>query len=159
MNENHLNTKKGRDFQNFVRNIFEAYFNAPFDLEVSFPIGTPPKPHRFDCASQDKKIVIECKCHSWTAGGNVPSAKMTTINEAAFYMSFLPQDIRRIIVLKKSTMTRRNETLAEYYCRINGHLLGQIEVFEIDEAGNTRVVRGEAEGGFSYQRARFNEGL
>ena len=104
MNENHLNTAKGRDFQHLVRGISEVYFHTPFDLEVPFSIGIPPKSHRFDCASQDRKIVIECKCHSWTAGGNVPSAKMTTINEAAFYMSFLPKDIRRIIVIKKSAM-------------------------------------------------------
>jgi len=36
------------------------------------------------------------------------------------------------------------ETLAEYYCRINGHLLGRIEVFEVDDAGNTRIIKGKA---------------
>lgn len=152
MNENHFNTAKGRDFQHLVCRIIEGYFHTQFDLEVPFYIGAPPKPHCFDCASQDRNIVIECKCYSWTAGGNVPSAKMTTINEAAFYMSFLPQDIRRIIVIKKSTMPNRSETLAQYYYRINGHLLGQTEVFEVDDEGSIRIIKGKTDNPFHEER-------
>lgn len=140
MNDNRFNTAKGREFQYLVRDICERYFQTIFELEVPFPIGTPPKPHRFDCVSQDKKIVIECKYHSWTEGENIPSAKIRTINEAAYYMSFLSQEIRRIIVLKKSVIPSKVETLAEYYYRIIGHLLGQTEVFEVDDEGCFRVI-------------------
>ena len=86
MNTNSENPKVGKAFQEMVCKSVSEYFQTDFDLEVAIPIGYPSKNHNFDCVSDDKKIVIECKCYSWTDTGNVPSAKMMGMNEALFYI-------------------------------------------------------------------------
>jgi hypothetical protein len=132
MNTNSENPKVGRAFQKLVTNILSEYFGKEFHNEVSIPIGEPAKNHKFDCVSDSKNIVAECKCYTWTETGNIPSAKMGFINEAVFYLSYLPTDTKKIIVMKKATHLKRSETLAEYYFRINKHLLKEIMLLEID---------------------------
>lgn len=132
MNTNSENPKVGRIFQENSANILSNYFGVPFGIDIAIPIGEPAKPHKFDCVSSDKKIVAECKCYTWTETGNIPSAKMGFVNEAVFYMNYLPKDIIKMVVMKKATHVKRNETLAEYYCRINRHLLQGIKVVEIN---------------------------
>ena len=141
MNSNRDNPKVGRTFQEMVCNILEKYFSIPFELEKALPIGTPSKLHRFDCVSEDGKIVAECKCYTWTDTGNIPSAKLMGMNEAVFYMSYLPKDAIKILCIKRATHGKRMETLADYYCRIDGHLLQDVKIFEIDEFENIRVVK------------------
>lgn len=134
------NPRIGRSFQHHVHKLLEAYFGNTFTLEYAIGIGHPPKSHRFDLVSDDRKIVVECKCYTWTSTGNVPSAKMMGLNEAVFYMSYLPADTLKIIAIKKSVYPAKSETLAEYYYRINGHLLGGIKVLEIDDDGTMRWI-------------------
>ena len=89
----------------------------------------------------EKRIVIECKCYTWTETGNVPSAKMGFANEAAFYLSFLPETYEKYIVMHKSHHPRHQESLAEYYYRMNNHLLGKTKVAEFDpECKELRIV-------------------
>lgn len=62
-------------------------------------------------------------------------------NEAAFYLSFLPETYEKYIVMLKSYHPKRNESLAEYYYRTNRHLLGKIKVAEYDpERNEFRIV-------------------
>ena len=117
MNSNSDNPKVGKDFQRKVLSIAQKTFNMPFDEEKVVPVGNPPKEHRFDVVSADGDIIIECKCYTWTNGGNVPSAKTTDV------------------------CFRTGESLAEYYCRIYGHLLEDIEVWEVAEEGIVNIVR------------------
>ena len=79
MNSNSDNPMVGKDFQRKVLSIAQKTFNMPFDEEKVVPVGNPPKEHRFDVVSADGDIIIECKCYTWTNGGNVPSAKMSTL--------------------------------------------------------------------------------
>jgi hypothetical protein len=74
----------GKHFQQIVLALVSDRFNQPFEEEVAFYIGNPPKEHKFDCVSDDRKIVVECKCHTWTSVGNSPSAKMAILNEAEY---------------------------------------------------------------------------
>lgn len=64
------------------------------------------------------------------------------LNEALFYMSNLPEDITKILCIQKATHPKRTETLAEYYYRINGHLLRDVKLFEVDDEGNIEVIKG-----------------
>ena len=141
MNSNSENTKVGKTFQTLVWKSISAYFGIPFELDVAFPIGSPAKPYRFDCVSEDKKIVIKCKCYTWTDTGNVPNAKMKGLNEIVLYMSYLPDEVTKILCLKKSIHTKKRETLADYYCRMYGHLLSDVKVFEVDDFGEIRVIK------------------
>ena len=89
----------------------------------------------------DGRFVIECKCIKWTDSGYVPSAKMAAVNEAAFYLSFLPDSYCKYIVMKYCYHSSRGETLAEYYFRTYRHLLGDIKVGEYDpDSGSFRVI-------------------
>lgn len=141
MNTNSENPKVGKAFQELVCSRLEQHFAVPFRMEVALPIGYPQKLHKFDCVSEDGEIVVECKCYTWTETGNVPSAKMMGMNEAIFYMSYLPKDMIKILCIKKATHMRKTETLADYYCRIDGHLLRDVKVFEVDDLGNIRIVK------------------
>ena len=131
----------GKQFQEFVYSLMQIHFKTDFALEEPFPIGSPPKLHRFDCVSADKDIVVECKHYTWTSSGNIPSAKMMGLNEAVFYMSYLPSTTRKIIAIYKDTIAKKTESLAEYYCRINGHLLSGIEIVEIDDSGSMNWIK------------------
>lgn len=132
MNKNSENPRVGKEFQLAVKEWFEEAYTAPFEIERKIAIGRPAKLHSFDISSMDESIVVECKCYTWTETGNVPSAKMGFTNEAAFYLSFLPDDTERIIVMLHAEHAKRNETLAEYYFRTNRHLLGKTKIYEFD---------------------------
>lgn len=126
------NPKNGALFQSQVRSWLDKNCGNGFELEVKIPIGNPAKYHKFDIVNVDNRIAIECKRYSWTETGNVPSAKMGFTNEAAFYLSFLPDSYEKYIVLLKSCHPKRQESLAEYYYRTYKHLLGNIKVAEYD---------------------------
>ena len=127
-------TRIGADFQKQVLEWFTDHIGPSFELEVKIPIGNPPKDHRFDIVNPDKRIAIECKRFTWTESGNVPSAKIRTLNEAAFFLSFLPDDYGKYIVMFRDFNAKRNETLAEYYFHAYHHLLGKTIIAEYDPA-------------------------
>ena len=141
MNKNSENPRVGKAFQDLVIKRLKAMYHQNFYSEYALPIGNPPKLHRFDCVSEDETVVVECKCYTWTDSGNVPSAKLMGLNEAVFYMSYLPAGTTRILAINKSTHPRRAETLAEYYNRIDGHLLNGVTILEIDEYGLLRQIQ------------------
>ena len=135
------NPKKGADFQAAVLEYFMRKKGLGFELEKKLLIGEPAKNHKFDIVNTEKKIVIECKRYTWTETGHVPSAKMGFANEAAFYLSFLPDIFEKYIVMLCSYHPKRNESLAEYYFRTNRHLLGRTKVAEYDpETDEFRIV-------------------
>ena len=141
MKSNSDNPRIGNDFQKMVLERLELFFDRRFQMETPIPIGDPPKDHRFDCVSEDRKIVAECKCYTWTDTGNIPSAKLMGLNEALFYMSYLPEETIKILCVKRAEYPTKKETLAEYYCRIDAHLLRDVKVFEIDDYGNIRIIK------------------
>jgi hypothetical protein len=140
MQSNSDNPKVGRRFQERVCALMQEHFQKEFILEKPIPIGQPPKEHRFDCVSADESIVVECKCYAWTNTGNVPSAKYMGLNQAVLYMSYLPPETKKIIAMKESVSPNKTMSLAEHYCRINGHLLKGIEIAEVDDLGSIRWI-------------------
>ena len=135
------NPKRGADFQKQVLGWFQNEYGVEFELEKKIPIGNPAKDHEFDIVDTAGTFAIECKRYTWTETGNVPSAKMGFTNEAAFYLSFLPDSYEKYIVMLKSLHPKRNESLAEYYFRTNHHLIGKIKVAEYDpEKNELRIV-------------------
>lgn len=98
MNSNGENPKVGKKFQLTVKEWFEKSLNCEFEIERKIAIGNPAKSHSFDIANKDGTVVVECKCYTWTETGNVPSAKMGFANEAAFYLSFLPDGVINLLL-------------------------------------------------------------
>ena len=140
-NSNSDNPYVGRRFQEDVRSILEETYGTSFEKEVEIDIGDPPKSHKFDLANKDCSIVAECKCYTWTDSGNVPSAKLMGLDEAVFYFSFLPVETKKLLCMRRATIASREETLAEYYVRVHGHLLGNVYVYEIADDGTMRQIR------------------
>ncbi len=136
LNENRLNPEKGRVFQEQVRKALEKCYGVEFLLNCPVPIGEPPKPHKFDLVSMNKEYAAECKSIVWTAGGNRPSAKMAQCNEAVFYLSFLPSNVHKLLVIRHDVHPVRNETLAHSYVNANRHLLRGVEVLEFNPTSN-----------------------
>ena len=136
MNSNSENPKVGAEFQKSVAQWYKNKYHKNFILEKKIAIGSPAKEHKFDIVAEDDTIAIECKCYTWTDTGNIPSAKMGFTNEAAFYLSFLPDTYEKYIVMLYSVHEKRNETLAEYYYRTNKHLLRNTKVAEYNPETN-----------------------
>ena len=46
------------------------------NVTIMIGIEEKKKPHAFDLGDLGKRVLVECKSHTWTATGRVPSAKM-----------------------------------------------------------------------------------
>lgn len=113
MNSNSDNPRIGKEFQRMVLAYAKEHFLHDFKEEKPVDIGNPPTPHRFDVVSEDEGI-IECKCYTWTEGGNVPSAKLATLDEAVLYMKSVCHPAKKIIVMEATD--NNGVSLAEYFC-------------------------------------------
>ena len=63
------------------------------------------------------------------------------LDEAVFYFGFLPVGTKKILCMKKAVYHGKAETLAEYYVRVHGHLLGDVFVYEISDDGTMKEIR------------------
>ena len=132
------NTRVGRDFEAGAQAFF-AQQGISLERSVKIPIGVNGrKLHGFDLGDLRRRVIVECKSHTWTEGGNVPSAKMTTWNQAMYFFYAAPQGFRKILFVLRDFSEKRGETLAEYYLRTNIHLIPEdVELWEFDEAKET----------------------
>jgi hypothetical protein len=63
------------------------------------------------------------------------------LDEAVFYFGFLPAKTQKLLCMKRAVLHGKAETLAEYYVRVHGHLLGDVSVLEISDDGSIRAIR------------------
>lgn len=132
------NVERGRAFQILCRDALKRALNRDFDLEVPIEIGGG-KLHSFDIASRDRDFVAECKAFKFTATGKNPSAKITTLREAAMYLRSVRGSVTRILILQHDPHPTRGETLGQYFVRLNPHHLEQVIVLEMPESGGELV--------------------
>lgn len=117
------NAHVGRDFEIKIQGFF-ARQGLSLTPTIAVPIGiNGTKSHAFDLGNANDKVLVECKAHTWTEGGNVPSAKLTLWNEAMFFFYAAPSGYRKILVVLCDFSSRRNESLGEYYIRTYSHLI------------------------------------
>lgn len=143
------NAHVGRDFEAIAAEFLSA---SGIDVQPNFPvlvgIEDIKKPHRFDLGSDDPPIIVECKSHRWTAGGNVPSAKMTVWNEVMYYFSVAPSRFRRILFVLFDRRHGKGESLAEYYIRTYAHLIPSgVEIWEFNPEDQSIKVAKRTVGG------------
>jgi len=96
------------------------------------------KPHCFDYGSE--YLLVECKFYDWTVGGNNPSAKISTLNEAMIFFHGVSGAYRKMLFVSKTEKkgVRQPETFAEYWVRLNKHCIpDDVEVWELDDASLT----------------------
>jgi hypothetical protein len=128
------NTERGKAFQLLCRDALERALGREFDLEVPIQIGSG-KPHTFDLAARERDIIAECKAFGFTATGNNPSAKITTLREATVYLRSLPGNVQRLLIVKHAPHPKRRETLGQYFVRLNPNFIENIIVLEMPETG------------------------
>jgi hypothetical protein len=126
------NPRTGADFEDVVGTFF-ATQNLSLVPRLVVPVGAgvAKKNHTFDLGSERPPVLVECKCHTWTEGGNAPSAKLTVWNEAMLYFACAPPEYRKLLVVQRSV--RGSETLAEHYLKRYRHLMPSgVEFWEVD---------------------------
>lgn len=130
------NAHVGADFEKAALLFFEKQgkqLTRNFPLKIG--VHEKKKKHCFDLGSANPKIIIECKSHKWTAGGKVPSAKMTTWNEAMLYFHLAPKDFKKVFFTLHDKRQTTGETLVAYYKRTYPHLIPEgVEFLEYDES-------------------------
>jgi hypothetical protein len=80
-------------------------------------------------------LLVECKAYNWTAGGNSPSAKFSTANEALLCFQAAPESYCKAMFIAATERKpgRRPETLADYWVRQYGHLIpNDVEIVELN---------------------------
>ena len=138
------NAHVGTEFEQLAAGYFRSQGIA-LDYDVPIEIGhNRKKMRRFDLASLKDSVVVECKSHTWTSGGNVPSAKIIVWNEAMYIFTLLPKTFRKILFVTKSL--RKQESLAEYYMRNYGYMVPlDVEIIEYcEKTGEAREIHGLA---------------
>jgi hypothetical protein len=126
------NTQAGNDFEAAARAFFSQQgISLVKNFSVPVGVGETKKMHRFDLGSENPPVLVECKSHTWTSGGNMPSAKMTVWNEAMYYFHVAPSSYRKIFFVLKHS--RREQSLATYYLKTHGHMVPDgVEFWEFD---------------------------
>ena len=140
-------TRWGTEFQYSVLEWFGHHYTDEFSTEVSIPVGVvgaEKKDHKYDIANKDHSIVIECKRYNWTETGNVPSAKIRSLNEAVFYLHLLDNSCYKVLAMVKASHPKQIQTLAEYYVRTNHNLIGDVIIAEYDpDSEKMRFINGQ----------------
>jgi hypothetical protein len=128
------NAHVGNEFEDAVREYFSGQgLTLVRGFKIPVGVGKTKKPRKFDWGSDDPPILVECKSHAWTVGGNIPSAKMTVWNEAMYYFHIAPDSYRKVLFTLKSM--RAEISLASYYIKCHGHLIpAGVEIWEYDAA-------------------------
>lgn len=128
------NSAKGREFAEHVGR-YLARQGHVLEPEYAIEVGLnsrQKKSHRFNFGSAT--MLVECKQYDWTSGGNNPSAKISTLNEAMMYLHMAPKTYRKLVFIAATEKkgTRSPESFAEYYMRMNGHFIpDDMEVWEL----------------------------
>jgi hypothetical protein len=128
------NSHVGADFEQVALEFFakqQILLSRNFAVDVGL---SQKKSHCFDLGSSNPKIIVECKSHRWTAGSNVPSAKMTVWNEAMYYFHLAPKEFRKILFVLHDRRGKEGESLLNYYKRTYFHMIPVgVEFLEWDE--------------------------
>lgn len=128
------NAQVGRIFEEKAKEFFNKQgmvLTSKFKLAIGI---NGVRQHEFDLGDGANKVIVECKTHKWTEGGNVPSAKISKWNEAMYLFHIAPSEYRKILFVLQDYSQNKKETLAEYYIRVNSHLIPKgVEVWEFDE--------------------------
>lgn len=128
------NTQVGVDFESMALSHFSKEIpdlQKEFRIEIGFNVK---KTHKFDLGSSRERVIVECKSHTWASGGKIPSAKLTTWDQAMFYFFLAPENFRKIMFVKKDLKPKSGESLCRYYLRTHANVIpGVIEFWEADE--------------------------
>jgi hypothetical protein len=110
------NSLAGTEFEQIAFEYFKTKEHIILDKKYVMNLGIAlKKEHEFDLGSKENKILVECKSCTWTKSGRVPSAKISTWNEAMFYFNLAPKEYKKIFFVLMNYNKEKGKTLAQYY--------------------------------------------
>ncbi len=137
------NAHVGKDFEKKIKLYFEDQgIELSFGISINIGVGKIKKEHKFDLGNIENNIIVECKSHTWTETDKVPSAKITTWDQAMYFFHIAPNKFRKVFIVLKHFSHKRNETLCDYYIRTKGYLIpDNVEIWEFDELKNVAKIK------------------
>lgn len=136
------NSHVGRAFEIRAQGVL-ALHGLHLELNHKVPCGlsNTRKEHAFDLGSDNPRVIVECKSQTWTAGGNIPSAKMKNWAEAMFYFHMAPDGYRKIFLVELSLRSGREESLLRYFRRTQGHMIpADVEFWELATDSDALII-------------------
>jgi hypothetical protein len=79
------------------------------------------------------------KAFTFTASGNNPSAKISTLREAAWYLRSIPGEVHRLLIVEQAPHPIRGDTVGRYFVRLNSIVLDRVTVLEVPVDGGDPV--------------------
>lgn len=136
------NSHVGRAFELRAQRVLSLHgLQLELNHKVPCGLGKTRKDHAFDLGSDHPCVIVECKSQTWTAGGNIPSAKMKNWAEAMFYFHMAPTDYRKIFLVELSLRPGREESLLRYFRRTQAHMIPtDVEFWELAVDSDELVV-------------------
>jgi hypothetical protein len=105
-------------------------------VEISLPDG---QVHRFDLASDDGTVLIECKSYTWTKAGNEPAAKLNHAKTDALMLKASTAK-QKLLVFEDDLHPTTQKSLAELFARRSRSWRGDVEVWRFLNGEFARVV-------------------
>jgi hypothetical protein len=115
-----------QDFPLIAKTHFENHLGQPLfpEARIVLPDG---QVHKFDLASADQSILIECKSYTYTETGNEPAAKLAHAKTDALLLRSTTAR-RKIIVFDDDDHPKKG-SLARLFARRGSSWLRDVEVW------------------------------
>ncbi len=125
-----------KKFEDMARNAIEKEVGSTLP---GGEIGITGKTKRFDLLNVDERIVGDIKHYSMTAGGNIPSAKFSILNEYAWLMQRLEQHQKQ--KWRKIFVIGDDPVVVKKYISTYDAWLDDIEIYFCDAKGRLKKYR------------------
>lgn len=118
--------RDGRAFQALAKEYFEKDLGVKLQLEFAVRLDDG-QTHRFDLASQQADILIDCKSYTFTETGNEPASKLNHAKADALLLK--ASHARRKLIVFDDDVHPKKGSLAELFARRNRKWLADVEVW------------------------------
>ena len=127
---------KSKKFEEIARNAIQKKLGCKLN---NGKLNITGKDKNFDLVNENKRIVGDVKHYSMTKGGNIPSAKFSTLNEYAWLMQRLERSTN--LKWKKIFVIGADKPLVKKYIKTYGKWLDDIEVYYCSERGEINRIK------------------
>lgn len=125
---------------NMIHKMLAEKFQMSFK-KSGFIIGVSRRNCTFDYVSENKRIVISKVGFSSLPNFIIHKTVFAESTEAIINLNLLPEDTKKILILKKRIFGKNSETVAEFLYNNDGYFLKDVELWEIDEKFNIKVYK------------------
>ena len=118
------------EFEDIARDAIQKEFGCTLSNDI---VDITGKSKNFDLVNEGKRIVGDIKYYSMTKGGNIPSAKFSTLNEYAWLMQRLEKSTKH--KWEKIFVIGPDLNMIKKYLKTYGRWLDDIEIYYCSKSG------------------------